>query len=183
MKIEMMGRAPLLAVLVTTLIAVPASGNVVGPFATKAVAELKDARGKVRGRAEINQSPDGLVLEVSVKGISAGLHGVHVHAVGKCEAPDFTTAGPHWNPSSHQHGHRNAKGAHLGDLPNIDVNRRLVGTLRAHLGTGTVVSQPPALLDSDGASLIVHADPDDERTDPTGNSGKRLLCGVFRAAR
>lgn len=146
-----------------------------------AVADLYDATGKASGRAVVTESTDGLWLDVSAFGITPGLHGLHVHAVGKCDAPDFMTATGHWNPSGHQHGRKNPKGAHAGDAPNLLANASGKGRLKTWLGAGVISGGAAALLDADGASVIVHAGPDDEMSDPAGNSGKRVLCGVLRA--
>lgn len=145
-----------------------------------AVADLYDAAGKASGRAIVTESADGLWLDVSASGITPGLHGLHVHAVGKCEAPEFMSATGHWNPSGHQHGRKNPKGAHAGDAPNLLAAASGKGRLRTWLGAGMISGGPTPLLDADGATVIVHAGPDDEMSDPAGNSGKRVLCGVLR---
>lgn len=146
-----------------------------------AVADLVDATGRPSGRAIITQSADGLWIDVTATGITPGDHGLHVHAVGQCAAPEFTSAGPHWNPGGHQHGRKNPQGTHAGDAPNLRADATGKGRLKSWLGAGTINSGPMALLDADGAAVVVHADPDDEMTDPTGKSGKRILCGVLRA--
>lgn len=144
-----------------------------------AVATLYNAEGRAAGQAIITEGADGLWLDVSASGITPGAHGLHVHAVGKCEAPDFTTAGPHWNPSGHEHGRKNPKGTHAGDAPNLIAGADGKGQLKTWLGAGTLTSGSTALFDADGAAVVVHADPDDEMTDPSGKSGKRILCGVL----
>lgn len=144
-------------------------------------ADLVDANGRPSGRALITQSADGLWIDVTATGITPGDHGLHVHAVGQCAAPDFTSAGPHWNPGGHQHGRKNPHGTHAGDAPNLRADATGKGRLESWLGAGTLANGPMALLDADGAAVVVHADPDDEMTDPTGKSGKRILCGVLRA--
>lgn len=146
-----------------------------------AVADLYDAAGKSAGRAIVTETADGLWLDVSAAGMTPGLHGLHVHAVGACDAPDFVTATGHWNPTGHQHGRKNPKGTHAGDAPNISADASGKGRLKTWLGAGVVSGSANALLDADGASVIVHAGPDDEMSDPAGNSGKRILCGVLRA--
>lgn len=146
-----------------------------------AIANLADANGRPAGRAIITQSADGLWIDVTATGISPGDHGLHVHATGSCDAPDFTSAGPHWNPSGHQHGRKNPQGTHAGDAPNLRADASGKGRLKSWLGAGSLSSGPNALLDMDGAAVIVHADADDEMTDPSGKSGKRILCGVVRA--
>ena len=103
-----------------------------------------------------------------------------IHAVGKGDAPDFVTAGGHWNPTGHQHGHRNPQGPHAGDAPNLIANANGAGRLKTWLGTGLIATEARPLLDADGPAVVRHADADDVMADPTGNSGKRILCGVLR---
>lgn len=141
----------------------------------KAVATIKDAAGKTVGTATVTDAGHGFKLLVSLKGAPAGERALHLHTTGKCEGPGFTTAGPHWNPSSKQHGKDNASGPHAGDAPNITImpNGKGMLTWEAHGGMFS------SLLDADGAAVILHAKPDDYRTDPTGNAGDRVACGVF----
>lgn len=146
-----------------------------------AVAALADANGRPAGQAIVSQSADGLWIEITATGLTPGAHGTHVHAIGKCDAPDFTSAGPHWNPAGHQHGRKNPNGAHAGDAPNLIADGQGRGKLKTWLGAGTLTGGTAALLDGDGAAVVVHADPDDEMTDPSGKSGKRILCGVLAA--
>lgn len=140
-----------------------------------AVAMLKTAAGAEVGRASVREVVGGLRFTIDARGLDAGLHGAHVHMVGRCDAPDFMSAGLHWNPSGAQHGAMNAKGPHQGDLPNL-----LIGTD----GRGTVGVVVPgasfdSVLDADGSAMVIHAKADDLTTDPSGNSGARLACGVF----
>lgn len=143
----------------------------------KASAELKTGMGASAGTARVEQVPDGLKVSVTVEGLTPGVHGAHVHTTGKCDAPDFTTAGGHWNPTAHKHGARNPEGPHVGDLPNLTVGANGKGTLTFTLKGGTY----DGLLDQDGAAMVIHAGPDDLMTDPAGNSGGRIACGVFAA--
>lgn len=145
-----------------------------------AIADLVSADGMSSGRAILTESADGLWLDVRVRGVSPGAHGLHVHAVGKCDAPDFATAGGHWNPAAHQHGHKNPQGPHAGDAPNLTADAGGTGAVRTWLGAGMITGGTAPLLDADGAAVVLHADPDDEMTDPSGKSGKRVLCGVLR---
>ncbi len=150
------------------------------PQAPTAEAELQDSMGAAVGRAVVREGADGLWLEVTARGLTPGAHGLHVHAIGTCTAPDFTSAGPHWNPSGHQHGRKNPAGAHAGDAPNLIADAAGAGSLKTWLGSGTISTGAQAMLDSDGAAVVIHADPDDEMTDPSGKSGKRVICGVLR---
>jgi Cu-Zn family superoxide dismutase len=142
-------------------------------------ADLARADGSWAGVATISQRRDGVFLSLSAQAPSAGTYGMHLHAVGKCQAPDFTSAGPHWNPDMKQHGRDNPMGAHDGDLPNVDAGANLEITLEYKL-TNMSLSGPNGLLDADGGALVIHEKADDYKTDPSGNSGKRIICGVFK---
>lgn len=172
----------------TTNTAMPAndmmtSGNEVLPVengsaaAESATATLTKADGSAAGSAVATTTAEGLAVTVSVTGITPGEHGVHVHMTGKCDAPGFTTAGGHWNPGSTQHGLDNPQGAHAGDMPNLSVADDGSGTLTFTLRSGTMAQ----LLDADGSAFVVHAGKDDQKTDPSGDSGDRVACGVFAA--
>lgn len=144
-------------------------------------ANLVDARGADRGRVDIYRDSDGLRLELVARGFEAGTYGMHVHAVGQCTPPDFTSAGPHWNPTGAEHGRNNPRGAHHGDLPNLVVEPDMIGRASVRL-VGTRFEGEGALLDADGAAFVIHAGPDDMQSDPSGNSGARIACGVIRQA-
>lgn len=143
-----------------------------------ALAKLSRADGSDVGVATVSQQSNGLWLEVAATRLSPGTYGIHLHAVGKCDGPDFTTSGPHWNPAAKQHGFDNPMGAHTGDLRNLVVNAEGIGYLSAKL-PAVPYSGVGGALDEDGLSIIIHEKPDDYSTDPSGNSGKRVICGVF----
>lgn len=143
-----------------------------------ALANLVRADASSAGVAILSQRSDGLWLSISADAPTAGSFGMHVHAVGKCDGPDFATAGPHWNPAMKQHGRDNPMGSHAGDMPNMTAgaDRKLV--IETQLVGATLQGQG-GLLDADGAALVIHEKADDYKTDPSGNSGKRIICGVF----
>jgi Cu-Zn family superoxide dismutase len=120
-------------------------------------------------------------LVVDVAGLKPGRHGIHLHAVGTCTAPDFKSAGGHFNPSGKVHGRSNPAGHHGGDLPNLDVAADGRGHLDATLDGVSMGGGPDSILHEGGTALVIHADPDDEATDPAGNSGARIACGVVKA--
>lgn len=143
-----------------------------------AVAQLSDKDGADRGRVDVFRDADGLRLEVVARGFQVGTYGMHVHAVGRCDKPDFASAGPHWNPTGAQHGRDNPQGQHRGDLPNLVIEAGMIG--RATLAIpAAAMSGADGLLDADGAAFIIHAQADDLKSDPTGNSGARVVCGTF----
>jgi Cu-Zn family superoxide dismutase len=147
-----------------------------GPAAS---AELRDSAGRSVGRVTVREQGGAVRLRITASGLAPGVHGVHVHAVGRCDPPDFTTAGPHWNPAGRQHGRDNPQGMHQGDLPNLTIGADGLGSIEAPVGGATSMA---GLLDADGAAIVIHAGPDDYRTDPSGNSGARIACGVLAAA-
>jgi Cu-Zn family superoxide dismutase len=153
-----------------------------GQPATLATGAFATSAGLPTGTASVVIPAGGTpVLRVKVSGLPAGVHGIHVHAVGKCEGPAFTTAGGHLNPSGHQHGKDNPMGSHLGDLPNITIDRHGNGEL-AQVLTVDAATLRAQLADADGAAVVIHADPDDYRTDPSGNSGARIACAVLKVS-
>lgn len=170
-----MYRAPF--ALIATILAGCATTPPSAPYAL-ASAALSDAAGTTVGTATMLQTDKGVGLNIEVHQLAPGSHGVHLHAIGKCEAPGFSSAGPHLNPAGHQHGSANPAGSHLGDLPNLKVASNGNATLTIPMTTAPDVLLA-ALFDSDGTAIVVHAGPDDYRTDPSGNSGGRVACGVF----
>jgi Cu-Zn family superoxide dismutase len=131
-------------------------------------------------RATASEFGDGIRVRVEAMGMPAGVYGAHVHTTGRCEAPDFASAGPHWNPTGQQHGKNNPQGMHKGDLPNLAVGTDGRGSFEVTIPGASMSGGPNPLLDSDGAAVVIHASPDDYRTDPSGNSGGRIACGKFR---
>ncbi|HEX5724953.1 MAG TPA: superoxide dismutase family protein [Longimicrobiaceae bacterium] len=139
--------------------------------------QLVNAQGEPVGTLRVTPHDDGSFLALSMARLPPGVHGVHLHAVGRCDTPDFTTAGPHLNPNGRQHGSRNPQGPHLGDLPNMTVGADGGGTLTAVVHAYLAANSP--LLDADGTAIVVHAAADDLATDPSGSSGARIACGVI----
>ncbi len=143
-----------------------------------ATATLADASGAPRGRVTFTDGPGGIAVSASATGLPPGKAGIHIHAVGKCEAPAFASAGGHWNPAGHQHGMDNPQGSHSGDLPNIAIGADGGGSLDYVIAGARLRDGPNPMLDADGAAVVIHAAADDYRTDPSGNSGARVACGV-----
>lgn len=148
---------------------------------TLATATLANATGQNVGTAEIVRGSAGVMLRARVSGQAAGDHGIHLHATGKCEAPAFTSAGAHLNPDAHQHGSLNPAGRHAGDLPNIMVAQDGNGMIESAL-TGFAPDIAAYIFDADGTAVVLHTGPDDYKSDPSGNSGGRIACGVFTRA-
>lgn len=176
-----------LAVVVLSPLPVLAAPPAADAAAPSARARLLDAQGKEVGTATFEPAPGGIGVRINVKvsGLKPGEHGFHIHAVAKCEPPDFKSAGPHFNPSGMKHGYANPDGPHAGDLPNILVSADGKGEATVIAKSVTIDPRrgPSSLFEAEGTSLVVHADPDDGKTDPAGNSGARIACGVIERAK
>jgi superoxide dismutase, Cu-Zn family len=132
-----------------------------------------DTTGQAAGEASLFQAAEGIRVTANLPGLGAGEHGFHFHAVGDCKGPTFETAGSHFNPTQRQHGRLNPNGWHGGDLPNIQGGRTVDIVVQ-----GLQITGPNGLNDADGTALVVHANADDQKTDPSGNAGARIRCGV-----
>jgi Cu-Zn family superoxide dismutase len=137
---------------------------------------LVGSAGQSIGSVRAWQTAGGVSFHINATGLPHGLHGIHVHTVGRCDPPDFATAGAHWNPLAKKHGLNNPAGPHAGDLPNVEVAANGVLSATVTVPGATMAS----LLDADGAALVIHASADDNITDPSGNSGPRIACAVIR---
>jgi superoxide dismutase, Cu-Zn family len=147
-----------------------------------AEARIVGAAGETIGWAQLTEDAAGqLHVNVQVVGLTTGLHGIHLHAIGQCAGPTFASAGGHHNPLGAEHGLENPAGAHAGDLPNLVVNVAGRGHLDAVTHHATLSIGSVSLLDADGSAIVIHANADDQVTNPTGNSGARVGCGVIEA--
>lgn len=152
----------------------------VNPAPYTASADLRSAAGLSMGMATATQVGDDIRVRIEGMNLASGAHGMHVHMTGICAAPSFESAGPHWNPTNQQHGKDNPAGMHKGDLPNLLIGTEGRGILEYTIPNARVTGGSNALLDGDGAALVIHANADDYQTDPSGNSGGRIACGAFR---
>ncbi|QHW34651.1 superoxide dismutase family protein [Paenibacillus rhizovicinus] len=152
-----------------------------GGQAPQVTVKLINTKGEEIGSAMLTQKDDAVLVRVEASKLTPGEHGLHFHEMGKCEVPDFKTAGSHFNPAARLHGFNNPKGFHNGDLPNLKADAG--GNAKAEFETKVVTlvkGQPNSLLKEGGAALVIHDKADDYATDPSGNSGDRIACGVIQ---
>ena len=147
------------------------------PQTAKAV--LVNAKGEQMGIARLEEMAKGVKMALEAEGLPPGTHAIHIHSVGKCDPPDFKSAGGHFNPYGKKHGVKNPDGAHAGDLPNIVVGPKGKVKIEIVANAVTLGPGPNSLFSAGGTSLVIHAGPDDDRTDPAGNAGARIACGVI----
>jgi len=144
-----------------------------------AVAHLQNSEAKAVGEAKLLQTPQGVLIRLELSNFAPGTHAFHIHAVGKCDPPAFTSAGGHFNPSGKKHGTLNPEGKHFGDLTNIHVPENGALTIEVLAPHVNIEEGDNKLLDEDGSALVIHAGPDDYQTDPAGAAGGRIACGVI----
>ena len=149
-------------------------------MASTAHADIVNATGAKIGTATLVPSAGGVRIDLSVSQLPPGTHGIHIHTAGKCEGPDFKTAGGHFNPADKKHGRDNPAGPHNGDLPNIEVGPDGKATTSLLDTNVTLSDGPNSLFHDGGTSIVIHAMQDDYKTDPAGNSGARIACGVIQ---
>ncbi len=139
------------------------------------------ADGATLGSVSVSEDARGTRIAVNARGMPAGLHGIHLHEKGLCDGPKFESAGAHWNPGAKKHGRDNPQGAHLGDLANLEVGANGAASANFTVAGAMMASGSMMLADADGTALVVHAKPDDYKTDPSGDSGDRIACAVVAA--
>jgi Cu-Zn family superoxide dismutase len=144
-----------------------------------ASASLFDSSGTRVGLATFARSGSSTSMSISVSGLTPGRHGMHVHENGACTPPGFESAGGHFNPDARKHGVLNPDGPHAGDLPNLDVEEDGSADTTLTVPSGLLTEGPGSMIGTQKRALVIHADPDDEKTDPSGNSGGRVVCGVI----
>lgn len=171
---------PLLASVSACATASDGSSGTV-PAAPTAHAKLAAGDGSPGGTVTVTQAGDGLHVLVKAQGLTPGIHAVHIHTTGVCTGPDFTSAGGHWNPTGHQHGKDNPQGMHMGDMPNMLAGSDGAGEMEYVVHGGMISGGATPMLDADGAAVVIHAQADDNKSDPAGNAGGRVACGVLSA--
>ncbi len=149
--------------------------------AAKTTVELKDAQGKSVGTAVLASkgASSGVVMQLKLHGLPPGEHALHFHQKAQCDAPDFKSAGPHFNPEGKKHGLENPEGHHAGDMHNFTVNAKGQAKFKVVNKDVTLGDDSHSLFSNGGTALVIHAKADDLKTDPAGNAGDRIACGVI----
>ena len=150
-----------------------------GPAAT---GEIIDTKGEVIGTVDANQLAYGLQVVAAAENLPPGVHAFHIHETGRCDTPDFQSAGGHFNPTGMSHGFQDPQGPHAGDLPNVYVGEDGILAVEYVTDRMSLTDGEAAILDDDGAALVIHAQADDYATDPAGDAGNRIACGVIAPA-
>lgn len=166
------------AALIISLAALPACRD---RTAQEAVAELRNAEGEVVGTAIMQEVEEGVQIAFTAMNLPPGPRGIHIHETGECVPPGFESAGPHFNPTDASHGLADPEGPHLGDLPNLVVEPDGTAEVTFVAQRANLAAMGErSLLAGDGTALVIHAEPDDQITDPAGGAGERIACGVIR---
>ncbi len=150
------------------------------PATPEAEADLYNANRQKIGHATLKEAKGGVQIHLNITQLPPGTHALHIHSAGRCDLPDFTSAGPHFNPADKKHGTKNPEGPHAGDLPNFVVGKDGHAKLSILASGVTLGEGDNSLFHPEGTSLIVHEQADDYMTDPAGNAGARIACGVIR---
>ncbi len=149
-----------------------------------AVANMHGAKGNDMGKVELTQTPEGVLLQADLTGIPAGMHAIHIHETGKCDGPDFKSAGGHFNPEKASHGYLQGKDSHAGDMPNFQADSS--GKVHIEIMNSDVTlesGKPNSLTSATGTAVVVHSGADDYKSQPSGAAGDRIACGVIMAAK
>lgn len=167
-----------LAVGLAALLSVPLAGHPDVPGQAGARADLKGPAGEDLGTVQFTETPSGVLVHLQLRNVTPGTHAFHLHQTGRCEAPSFESAGGHFNPTNAEHGFKDASGPHAGDLPNVHVPPSGALEIEVLAGDVRLGEGENSLFDADGSAVVLHRGADDYMTDPAGDAGTRIACGV-----
>lgn len=167
------------ALIAVVLLVVMTGAWAKGGKAASKVVNLQNGQGKSVGTATLSPAAKGVDIKLNVHDLTPGDHAIHVHQTAKCEGPDFKSAGGHFNPDNKHHGLENSEGPHAGDIPNFVVDANGKSKAKVNAAGVTLGDDPHSVFSGGGTALVIHAKGDDGKTDPSGNSGDRIACGVI----
>ncbi|MFC4404816.1 superoxide dismutase family protein [Gracilibacillus xinjiangensis] len=170
-----MNRLLLSILILTTVLLIACQEETRSPLEVR----LYNADQDAVGTANFKEQQDKVTVQVKVEGLEEGFHGIHIHEYAKCEGPDFQTAGNHLNPEGNEHGLMHPKGTHLGDMPNLEIKADGTADVELELPGATLTDGKNSLLREDGTSIIIHEKQDDGISQPGGDAGARIICGVI----
>jgi Cu-Zn family superoxide dismutase len=167
------------SIILTSSLALLLTGLAFAKSAPTAKADLTDSKGANVETVKLKETTKVVSLALEVSTLPPGVHGFHIHTMGKCDSPDFKSAGGHFNPEGKKHGWENPEGHHAGDLQNLTADAPGKAKVKVVVTGVTLGDAPNSLFQPQGTALVIHADPDDDRTHPAGNAGPRIACGVI----